>query len=303
MIEPPRWSSTQLEADRSRAVELFRDERLQEPLEMYLELFDEYQGHVEDLLDSTVNLTDLEGPALDILGDPDQSWVLRFLTGPYTSADDLKTLALTGTLAASRLRSQPETVSRILGVVRAGLDSRRFPWIGEQRPPTETEHRAAVVATAALIATSRTRANRRNLGKSSQEDAVQARLEEAGLVKVRRRKIETLANAPQAGEFCGESLLGNRKADVIVRLWDHRILAVECKVSNSAVNSIKRVKNDAAAKAEVWLKDFGTRQIVPAAILSGVYDLHILEDAQSRGLTLFWAHDLERMVEWIEHTH
>ena len=37
-------------------------------------------------------------------------------------------------------------------------------------------------------------------------------------------------------------------------------------------------------------------------VLSGVYDLHILQDAQARGLTLFWAHDLDQLTGWIAST-
>jgi hypothetical protein len=79
-------------------------------------------------------------------------------------------------------------------------------------------------------------------------------------------------------------------------------MAIECKVSNSAVNSVKRLNNDAAAKAEAWLKDFGTVQVVPSAVLSGVYKLHNLVDAQARGMALFWAHDLDALTGWIAST-
>ena len=79
-------------------------------------------------------------------------------------------------------------------------------------------------------------------------------------------------------------------------------MAIECKVSNSAVNSVKRLNNDAAAKAKAWLDDFGTQQMVPTAVLSGVYKLHNLVDAQLRGLTLFWAHDLGTLLSWVERT-
>jgi hypothetical protein len=65
---------------------------------------------------------------------------------------------------------------------------------------------------------------------------------------------------------------------------------------------VKRLNNDAAAKAEDWIKGFGTKQIVPAAVLSGVYKIHNLENAQNRGLTVFWAHDLQRLTDWIEQT-
>lgn len=128
------------------------------------------------------------------------------------------------------------------------------------------------------------------------------RLLTAGLVQVPAREIATLMDAPDPGEFCGEALFGNRKADLVIRLWDGRAMPTECKVSNSSTNSVKRLNNDAAVKADRWLQDFGTVQTVPAAVLAGVYKRHNLEDAQNTGLTLFWAHDLEPMVAFIEST-
>jgi hypothetical protein len=65
---------------------------------------------------------------------------------------------------------------------------------------------------------------------------------------------------------------------------------------------VKRLNNDTAAKATVWFKDFGTRQVVPVAVLSGVYKPHNLQDAQDRGLALFWAHNLKALADWIETT-
>lgn len=80
-------------------------------------------------------------------------------------------------------------------------------------------------------------------------------------------------------------------------------MAIECKVSNSSTNSVKRLNNDAAAKATVWLSEFGHLQIVPVAVLSGVYNLNNLEAAQRQGLALIWAHELPRLGEWIDSTH
>ena len=177
-----------------------------------------------------------------------------------------------------------------MSVVRTGLDRRRFPWVREDRDPTEAEKKAAVLASAALMAAQRVGTDRRSKGKRAQEGIVAGVLIGAGLVEVARRTVSTLTDAPEPGRFCGESRLGNRKADFLIRLWDHRIMAIECKVSNSATNSVKRLNNDAAAKAVAWLNDFGTRQVVPAAVLSGVYKLHNLEDAQeSKALTLLGA--------------
>jgi hypothetical protein len=39
---------------------------------------------------------------------------------------------------------------------------------------------------------------------------------------------------------------------------------------------------------------------VPIAVLSGVYKLEHLSSAQTAGLTLFWAFELDAMAAWIE---
>jgi len=59
-------------------------------------------------------------------------------------------------------------------------------------------------------------------------------------------------------------------------------MPIECKVSNSSLNSVKRLNNDAAVKAVGWKRDFGLRQVVPAAVLGGVYNLHNLLEAQDQ---------------------
>ena len=55
-------------------------------------------------------------------------------------------------------------------------------------------------------------------------------------------------------------------------------------------------------KAGIWYWDFGTKQMIPVALLSGVYKIHNLENAQNRGMTLFWAHSANELTEWIEAT-
>ena len=302
MIEPPVWTDDLLEAARIKAIAAFSKERLEEPLEDYLEAFDEYQGHVEEVLEATVDLTELETTALDVLCDARLLEAFRYLAGPPISEDDLKVLADARSLTRSTLEGTPDLVQRLIGVVRQVLDRRRFAWVVEGREPTEAERNAAVLASAALMAASRAQTRRRTLGKDQQEEMVKAALRELGFAEVPSRTIKTISHAPSPGQFCGESVLGNRKGDIIVRLWDDRVMPIECKVSNSSTNSVKRLNNDAAVKATSWKTDFGLRQVVPSAVLSGVYKLHNLRDAQERGLTLFWAHDLAPLTEWITRT-
>lgn len=302
MIEPPVWTEEQLEADRLKSSAAFSKERLEEPLEDYLEAFDKYQGYVEGVLETTVDLSSLEAPALDVLGDQHLLEAFRYLAAPPISEDDLKVLADARSLTKGTLQKSPDLVQRLIAVVRQVLDRRRFAWVVENREPTEAERNAAVMASAALLAASRTQTRRRTLGKDQQEAMVKEALKGLGFTEVPSRKISNISHAPNPGEFCGESVLGNRKGDIIVRLWDHRIMPIECKVSNSSTNSVKRLNNDAAIKASSWKIDFGLRQVVPSAVLGGVYKLHNLRDAQSRGLTIFWVHDLKPMTDWITNT-
>jgi hypothetical protein len=302
VIDPPSWTKEQLETGRAKAISLFRKERMEEPLEDYLEAFDEYQGHIEEFLETTVDLAQLEGTALEVLTDPHLLEAFRYLAAPPISQDDLKVLAEAPSLAKGRLKSTPEDVRRLIEVVRLVLDRRRFAWVVENREPTEAERAAAVMASAALMAASRVQTKRRTFGKEQQEALVKQALTKLGLRKVAARDIPNVSMAPAPGEFCGESRLGSRKGDIIVRLWDHRVMPIECKVSNSSLNSVKRLNNDAAVKAVSWQRDFGLRQVVPTAVLSGVYKLHNLVDAQERGLTIFWAQDLDPLTAWIERT-
>lgn len=301
MIEPPRWSSDELRTEAAVSIEQFRKQRVEEPLGHYLEAFDDYQGDVENLFKTTIDLTRLES-AVEILTDPKLLNAFRYLAGPPISLDDLKTVAEAASLSPKQLRSKPELVERVVQVVLIGLDRRRFPWVKENREPSETEREAAVLASSAMMAAQRVGTKRRSEGKKTQEARVAATLLAYGMNQVAPRAVSTFADAPQPGQFSGESYLGNRKADFLVRLWDNRLMAIECKVSNSATNSVKRLNNDAAAKAEAWRKDFGETQVVPSAVLSGVYKLHNLVDAQNRGLALFWAHRLTALVDFIERT-
>ena len=281
---------------------MFRAQRMREPLDDYLKAFDEYQAAVEELLEATVDLLHLDDAAMDVLTDTHLLEAFRYLTGPPVSSDDLKTLTEAISLSPNRFRKDPILAQRTVDVVRAAFDRRRLAWLAEGRKPTETERFAAVIATTALMAASRLATRRRNEGKRLQETLVGDALADAGLMPVASRPIPTLAAAPAPGEFCGESLLGSRKADFVLTLWDRRVMPIECKVSNSATNSVKRLNNDAAAKAIAWLSDFGTRQVVPIAVLSGVYKLRNLLEAQERGLGLFWSHDLDALVNWIKET-
>jgi hypothetical protein len=302
LLDPPRWTEDDLEASRQRAIEDFRRQRMEEPLEAYIEAFKDRQAVFKELFENTVDLTALSGHAVEILSDSRLLEAARYLTGPPISADDLKVVANVHSLAPGTLRANPDLAQRLMETVLLGLDHQRFRWLQDDREPTDEERRSAILASAAMLASQRVAMDRRNEGKTDQENGVEEALLGQHFAKVQTRTVNTSAEAPQAGEFCRESVLAGRKADVLVGLWDTRLLPIECKVSNSATNSIKRLNNDAAVKAVSWRRDLGEANVVPTAVLSGVYKLRNLVDAQDRGLTLFWAHDLAALTDWIART-
>ncbi|MBN2192827.1 MAG: XamI family restriction endonuclease [Polyangiaceae bacterium] len=302
LAPPPRWSTDRLEEDLQRAVERFRVERTTEPLERYLSEFAERQKVFESLFQRTKDLAHLRRLGAAILDSKEMQEAVRYLAGPPISEDDLKTLASASSMSPGVLAGDPNLAIRVLDTIVLALDRQRFPWVLQERKPTASERSAALLASAALVASKRVETARRNEGKEAQETLVCQALSDAGFEQVESRMARTHLEAPGPGEFCRESQLGTRKADLLVGLWDRRVLPIECKVSNSATNSIKRLNNDAAVKAEVWRKDFGELNVVPAAVLAGVFHIRHLVEAQHRGLAVFWAHDMESLVNWIATT-
>lgn len=300
-VPSPRWSEDDLKLGVKQAREIFRRERLEEPLDIYVEFFDQYRNPVENLLEESVDLSELVAVAQDYISDDDKRYALRYLAAPPISDDDLKTLADVN-FSKKALDEDPDAVQRIVDTIASVYDRWRFPWVTDNREPTEAERTTAIISTASLIAASRAQTKRRNDAKQGQEDAIADALISIGYTEVPTRTIDTAHDAPSAGEFCRESPVGGSKADIIAGLHDHRIMAIEAKVSNSSTNSVKRINREAAAKAATWLTKFGSNGIVPTAVISGVFKVHNLETAQQQGLTIFWAHDLAQLVQFVEST-
>lgn len=304
MKEPRRWAREELTTDSGISRESFRKQRLDEPLALYSEFFKAFVpifgriiGRLPTLMEDSVDPEAMPG----LVREADDLTAFRYLAAPPVSEDDLKTLAET-TLSASSLRGDPAEARRVRDVVLHIIDPHRFPWIKENRVPTPHERDRAVLASAALVAARKVETARRSDAKKKQEETVRVVLRNIGYEEVGPRDVPTLDSAPGPGEFCGESKLGDTRADLVIRLHDRRAMALECKVSNSAVNSFKRINHEAAGKARSWLSGFGHRQIVAAAVIGGVFNPVNLDTAQAEGLAIFWSHRLSDLTAFIEST-
>lgn len=292
-----------LERDATIATTSFRDRRLLEPLELYSQAFERFGPVFRRLIDWIPDLVASQDASriLEISADDDTLTAFRYLAAPPISASDLEILAETK-LSRGAFGKDPTGAGRVRDVVLKILDRHRFPWIAEAREPTEHELDEAVTASAALVAAKKVETARRSDAKKNQEALVKAALIGIGFEEVAPRNIPLPYAAPAPGEFCGESMFGSTRGDIIVRLHDQRIMPIECKVSNSAVNSYKRVNHEAANKARQWLAAFGKATTVPTAVLSGVFSPVNLVSAQAAGLALFWAHRIDDLTDFIERT-
>ena len=287
------WPSRQLERDRTRAIQIFVNRRLQDGDPDFMRYFEESEAMIEAFLERT---TDLTQPAaqtflgrIDLLED-----IARFVAGPPISADDFRTL-----LGFKRFHvDQTREVAKGLSLILKLIDPARFPWVASRRAPTAIERRSAVVATASLRAVERARTGRRSFEQSRQETFVAEVLRSMGLTEV------TTVRSPEKdlpeGSFKSGVKFEGKQCDILVRLFDERFLAIECKSSNSAVNSIKRL-NDVSDKAQVWKVARGAK-VVTAGVLAGVFDFRSLDTAQDKSVFLFWEHDLEPLKRYIKAT-
>lgn len=296
--QPIVWSDQRLESDRTEAIEQFRESRLSEDLVEYRDLCEKYHRLTSKVLEKTDNLRSIDSrTAIELLTNEEFRYVLRYLTGPPISQDDLKTLS-DASLAPTKLKKNAENVDDVMNTIFSALDPMRFDWVIEDREPEGSEVSEAVLATAEMIAMRRMGTRRRMGASSRQEDRVEAALNDTGMRKVESRDIYSFDSAPEPGEFCREAVVLGRKADLVVRLWDGRLFVIECKVSNSGVNSVKRLNREAVPKGKHWKSEL-EGDVAAASVLDGVFKLKNLKDAQDEGIMLFWEHSLEEMKEWV----
>jgi hypothetical protein len=284
----------ELERDRQVAIARFVEKRLAEGTAEYLKKFRATHGLISRLFRDSDDLRKLTGTVL--CREVRYVHAARFITSPPTSSDDLKTLLSANPFVR---RLEPTTADRLAELLSRLADPVRFGWLREGRAPSPAERRMAIRWTTSLWAIERIRTGRRMESSSEQQSAVEHVLsEDAQSTRVDLPVIDALEDL-KPGNFTNETYLSGVKCDVPVRLFNRRLLAIECKVSNSAVNSIKRLNHEVGKKAAAWREAFGSR-VYPAAVLDGVFALRNLQAAQADGITIFWAHRLEELVDSVK---
>lgn len=299
-----RWSDEEIKSDVKVGSDAFRERRMAESQEQ----LEAIRAQIENACRKTLPiLHTITGPGVDrskladIIRDPETNLILRCIGTPPISADDLKTLAMTS-ITQTSVRSSQELADRV-GEILCGIrDFKRFPWLQDGRKPTAEELARAELATATLAAAGKILTHRRNDERAELEKQVHDLLG-MHLEEIPCQTIENVRDGgPRPGQFMRNAVIGEHGADAIVGLYDHRLLCLECKASNSEINSRKRLNKEVGADAKEWLSRFGESNIVPAAVIRGVFKFDYVKQAQQVPVAIFWAHRLMDLIKFIETT-
>jgi hypothetical protein len=303
---PTVWTVEQLVEQAQIALNEFVDRRLAEP-------GGKYQAHVHTRRAAIVRLfkelavTNPASPdpavVRKVLLDEELFDALRYVSGPPVSEDDLGVIVTRSVKGFNKtdLRKNEKLSVDVLKLICKLADPYRFPWLVDRRPPSRRELRNAIQSTMTLHASQALQTERRGYGKDV-EKRFELRLVELGFNKTptpHKAKITAPIHYPTYPNFYGECTVHDRKVDLFIALPTGRMIALEAKDSSSALNSVKRLNNDTAAKAKHFATE-GGKNIINVALLSGVFKVESLTMAQTSGLYLVWSHDLDGFIEWIK---
>lgn len=311
---PNYWTTEELAADADSARARFVESRLHPDPEdrvVYEAEIERGRNAAETLLRRSDDLTRWDAGAIR---DREALDIARYATLPMTSADDLDTLFATcvgawikQTASSTRRVSReptPEAFALIAEYLANNMDPILTPWLRASREPAETEREMFALWVASARAASRVGSARKNRGAQRQENAVRESLVEIDYGAVEKGRQRGAADSrfrpielPPRTFTAKPRVLNGKSADVVIRLADDhpsgiKVLVVECKDSNSAINSRKRLF-EVAAKRAAWLRGEDLpNEFRTVAVLSGVFGLRELEDAQKEGIHIIWEHRL-----------
>lgn len=313
MPRPPgTWTKQELDADAKYARAEFVKTRLAalaSEQQTYQEAHKEYAKTVEALLQATSDLCAMTGASLQDRAVLD---LARKLAVPPISVDDLDTITDScfghwlGQKTDVGMRPTNAEFHQAAQLISKRLDTDRMPWLAAVSAPTKEERRLFIEWTAAGPATGRVLTKRRSSAAARQETATREAAVAAGYQPVAPPGTlnDPITQMPVGSYSTASRKLNGTNMDVPVRLRDAHptgllFLAIECKVSNSSLNSRKRL-NDVRVKREVWDNAGTLYQFRTAGVLAGVFSLERLIEAQNGGVLIFWEHRLDDLHKFLK---
>ena len=277
----------------------------------YAQWLAEYASTARSLLAASHDLRKLTGEALQ---DRQLLNLARYLAVPPISIDDLDTLTdscfglWAGQTTDRGTRPTAREFASAARIISERLDRQRARWLAEDRAPTKAEREIFATGVASIPAMNRLTTTRRGERSKGQEDFTRAAVAAAEYQPVKPPgTLHDPVKDMKPGTYSERSRrLAETNMDVPVRLEDGHptgqlFLAIECKVSNSSLNSRKRLL-EVNSKRERWDSSGLPHRFRTAAVLAGVFDVARLIEAQNSGIFIFWEHRLEDLTGFLSAT-
>lgn len=255
MPHPPQaWTESELQQDADTARRRFVADR---PAALRRERRAYEEGiaaHVNAVLELLVRTSDLRRIDADSLKRREVLDIARYVVVPPISLDDLDTLTdssfgrWVGQTTERGTRPSEQAFRAAAKFFRERLDQERAPWLKAKRAPTAGERDAFARATASIRAMGAIQTARRMESSSRQERAVREAAQKAGYKPVTppATLMDPIKEMPPGSYATASRRLAETNMDIPVRLKDGHgtglfSLALEAKVSNSGLNSRKRL--------------------------------------------------------------
>lgn len=240
--------------------------------------------------------------AAAVLADSEHTRVFRYVLAPPLSNDQF---ALCYPAPKDLPRTKNAKREAIANAFAQAMRERRVqsltPWLAAGREPSHWELRRLFWSVSPLLAQQQFATAQRNRLSKVQESQITEVLDAKGWVRLPSSLLDTKAALPHRRYMhktrFATSTTAPQEVDVALGLLNTVVLAIECKVSNDATNSVKRV-NDVLKKAHAWKEHWGSF-VKTAAVLQGVIASKDVERLLDAGVEVFWSHDLHRFERWL----
>jgi len=230
--------------------------------------------------------------------------IFRHLLAPPKSQDQFKLLCDKWSKTSEK-SGRPLTTEAAVSaaeVVLQWMDRQIAPWLDSNRRPTEEERKLLIERVISFIAPKLTDTQKRNRLSAEQENAVVRLLVDLGWTQLPSVTIDTRAAiAPK--HFMNKTRFATattsaQEVDIACGFNSSYVAAMECKVTNDATNSVKRM-NDILKKAAAWKAHWGSF-VETAALLQGVIKPEDVQRLSDEGVKVFWSHDLDAFATWVQ---
>lgn len=223
---------------------------------------------------------------------------LRHLMAPPLSQDQFK-LACADWTKGSEKSGRPIEASQakiVAETISGWLDPHL---ISEIAAGSQTQ---ALRGAVYLLANQRYQTERRSLLATAQESQACEILNHAGYTFRTSELIDRHGLIPPRHYLRNANFAtsdhAEHEVDIAVGFKKDLVLAIECKVSNDATNSIKRI-NDVLKKHTAWKKKWGDF-VVTGALLQGVFAAKDVARLQYAGVIILWSHRLDELRTTLE---